>query len=148
MADKQAHKKYNKILKKVEAALGTGSTYGNTLNDYLFNIIGSKFAGVYPSDKIPTLSKNKPYVIVNLDDSRGDGTHWVACCYDKKGVLLYDSFGRRSNKILPALKKNNKKIKNSDLDAEQLISEDNCGQRSISWVLLFDKYGREVAEKI
>ena len=38
---------------------------------------------------------NTEYVVVNLDDSTGRGTHWVACCNRTKDkeVYYYDSFG-------------------------------------------------------
>jgi hypothetical protein len=33
------------------------------------------------------------YYIVNLDDSNGNGTHWVAIVYFKNYILYFDSYG-------------------------------------------------------
>jgi hypothetical protein len=52
-----------------------------------------KFGGVYSRDTIPKTIKPKFY-IVNLDDARGEGTHWV-CVYNCHHNVCYyfDSFG-------------------------------------------------------
>lgn len=51
------------------------------------------FRGVFMRDTLPT----KPHInesgIVNLDDIKGPGTHWVAYKKRKKDVIYYDSFG-------------------------------------------------------
>lgn len=52
------------------------------------------FRGVYMLDELPRNGPKKfETAIVNLDSSRGAGTHWVA--YLKRGdcVLYFDSFG-------------------------------------------------------
>lgn len=51
------------------------------------------FRGVFMKDTLPaTIWKNETG-IVNLDNNRGSGTHWV--CYKKLGATVYyfDSFG-------------------------------------------------------
>lgn len=44
-------------------------------------------------DRLPTSPRKYESGIVNLDESRGSGTHWVA--YKKQGplVMYFDSFG-------------------------------------------------------
>lgn len=44
-------------------------------------------------DDLPRKPKHKESAVVNLDDSSGEGTHWV--CYSKRGnqILYFDSFG-------------------------------------------------------
>ena len=56
----------------------------------------SWFNGVYPIDRLPlTLSKNKG-IIINLDESHKEGSHWVALYLDDKRIAHYfDSFGRK-----------------------------------------------------
>eukprot|EP00732_Lithocolla_globosa_P003724 Lithocolla_globosa_v1_NODE_3101_length_1766_cov_23.507890.p2 type:complete len:147 gc:universal NODE_3101_length_1766_cov_23.507890:1678-1238(-) len=49
------------------------------------------FRGVVPHDKIPKL-KNNEFVIINLDDSDGKGSHWVAG-YRRNGSYYFDPFG-------------------------------------------------------
>lgn len=51
------------------------------------------FRGVFMKDKLPKHIWKNETGIVNLDDSSGDGTHWV--CYKKllNTVYYFDSFG-------------------------------------------------------
>lgn len=52
------------------------------------------FKGVYMRDSLPSTRPRKyESVIVNLDSTRGSGTHWV--CFKKvdKKIYYYDSFG-------------------------------------------------------
>ncbi|KAK7580375.1 hypothetical protein V9T40_001004 [Parthenolecanium corni] len=51
------------------------------------------FRGVYMRDGLPAKPMINKRAVVNLDSSKGRGTHWV--CYSKKGntVEYFDSFG-------------------------------------------------------
>lgn len=51
------------------------------------------FRGVFMKDRLPTKIKKNETGIVNLDSTKGSGTHWV--CYKKldKTVYYFDSFG-------------------------------------------------------
>lgn len=52
------------------------------------------FRGIFMRDKLPTyINKNKECGIVNLDDDRGNGTHWVAYIKNNKIVIYFDSYG-------------------------------------------------------
>ena len=47
-----------------------------------------------PRDKIPNkIVKNNEFFVVNLDDSSGKGTHWVAISNFNDNLLYFDSFG-------------------------------------------------------
>ena len=99
-----------KALKLIETKMGTGITYStdliNKLGKHLFGI---KFKGVYSSDDtIP-----KGYVIVNVDKSNQPGSHWLAICDN----LVYDSFGRKTSKLIPHLTLKN--YRDAEYDAEQ-----------------------------
>lgn len=152
MTETRSMKIYNLILNELtdEKVLGNGITYGNELNKIGVKLLKKKFKGVFPSDKIPRLSEYKKYAILNLDKSNEAGSHWIAIAYDDKNVYVYDSFGRKSSKIIPSLKLsgNGRVREGSDYDAEQKIREDNCGGRSMAWLLFFDRYGVENAMKI
>ena len=52
------------------------------------------FQGVYSRDKVKNCTKEGFYVI-NLDDSYGPGTHWVAMCIKPDIIGYIDSFGLR-----------------------------------------------------
>ena len=57
---KIATKLYNKKLKEIEKYTGSDTTYLSQLNDVGKQLLGSKFKGVFPSDKIPK------FIIINL----------------------------------------------------------------------------------
>ncbi len=67
ISEKYANEIYNSILKTLEEKYDmTYSEYILQLGKKLFN---DKFRGVYPSEHIPELTKEKPYAILNLDKS-------------------------------------------------------------------------------
>ena len=51
-----------------------------------------RFNGVFSRDNLPNTIKNGAYVI-NLDEFRDIGTHWVALYVNNKTVTYFDSFG-------------------------------------------------------
>ena len=51
-----------------------------------------KFHGVFSRDNLPNTIKNGAYV-VNLDEYKDIGTHWVALYVNNKIVPYFDSFG-------------------------------------------------------
>ena len=51
-----------------------------------------RFNGVFSRDNLPNNIKNGAYVI-NLDEYRDIGTHWVALYVNNKTVTYFDSFG-------------------------------------------------------
>ena len=50
---------------------------------------------ILTKDKLPSLSplNNSQFLVINLDNSDGSGTHWVALCRHDNRVEYYDSFG-------------------------------------------------------
>ena len=63
------------------------------LDDAINRLDISNFRGVYCRDELPKLSYRSECGILNLDDSSGDGTHWV--CWFKNGNFkcYFDSYG-------------------------------------------------------
>ena len=51
-----------------------------------------RFNGVFSRDNLPNTIKNGAYVI-NVDEYRDIGTHWVALYINNKTVTYFDSFG-------------------------------------------------------
>jgi hypothetical protein len=144
-------KEYNRILHKiVEPKTGIQATYGDDLNRVGRKLLGTKLKGVFPSDKIPTLNDLTPYAILNLDNSKQSGSHWIAIAKrpNKNELLVYDSFGRGYKKIIPSLKGGNMRVYNTDPDPEQKVTEDNCGARCCAFLICFDMYGWEASIKI
>ena len=60
------------------------------IQDYYQN--EPKFNGVFSRDNLPNTIKNCTYVI-NLDEYRDIGTHWVALYVNNKTATYFDSFG-------------------------------------------------------
>ena len=51
-----------------------------------------RFNGVFSRDNLPNNIENGVYVI-NLDEYRDIGTHWVALYVSNKTIIYFDSFG-------------------------------------------------------
>jgi hypothetical protein len=142
---------YDAILSKiVEPLIGDKSTYQHELESACIKLLGIEFKGVFPSDQIPVLNDLKRYAIINLDRSTEPGSHWVGIAFKNDKILVYDSFGRETVKILPALFRsgNGSDIFATENDPEQTQNETNCGARCLAWLLLFEHYGWRQAVKI
>ena len=80
----------------------------------------SRFNGVYSRDNLPKITKKDAYVI-NLDEYKNTGTHWIALFVKTNEVIYFDSFGiehtpKEINKFIgneqsSSAKARNKKIK-------------------------------------
>ena len=51
-----------------------------------------RFNRVFSRDNLPNIIKNDAYVI-DLDEYRDIGTHWVALYVNNKTIIYFDSFG-------------------------------------------------------
>ena len=115
---------YEKMVAKVIRKLGhTKTTSREELNNLGKHFLGSKYVGTFAKSEPYTLSKAKPYAIVNTTDEPGE--HWQAVVYVDGVEYFYDSFGEGD----------------SEPDAEQHINETNCGQRSLGWLMTCHKAG-------
>ena len=52
----------------------------------------TRFNGAFSRNNLPNTIKNGAYVI-NLDEYRDIGTHWVALYVNNKTIIYFDSFG-------------------------------------------------------
>lgn len=142
----EAENFYKQVIIQMNKILGNDTTFANDLQNVAIKFLGSKFKGVFPSDKIPRLNDLKKYAILNLDRSNQPGSHWIGVAFHKGNTIIYDSFGRKTSKILPSLiDSGNGRIIMTDNDAEQRIKENNCGQRVLAWLITFDKLGADMA---
>lgn len=152
MKEVEAEKIYNTKVNEIQKQMKKkDTTYLGELNRVGKKMFGIKFKGVFASDKIPPLNDLAPYCILNLDKSDEPGSHWISVAKSPKGdySYCYDSFGRRNTDIIPTLKKSgNGRIIDTDYDANQKVKELNCGQKSLGWLYMFDKYGEDIAKLI
>jgi len=126
---------YHKKLREERKRLGEGITYEDDLRNRGKTLFGSKFNGVYAADEPRPF---RGYNIINLDRSNEPGSHWVA----EANSLIYDSFGR--NGIL----RGSGSSQYTDPDAEQKVSEDNCGQRCLAWLGVYNDMGEKTAKLV
>lgn len=147
--ERKAEKIYNNVTNKISKMLGhNGTTFDQELHRMGKKLFGVKFKGVFTSDKIPKLNELSPYAIVNLDRSGEPGSHWVAIAKKNNEMVIFDSFGR-TKEILPmAYYSGNGRLIYPDNDPNQRVLETNCGQKSLSWLYVYDTYGWNVARHI
>jgi hypothetical protein len=143
---------YNKKLNELVNMLGDRATTNIELDRVGKQMFGNKYHGTYSSDQLPSLSSRQPYCIINVDPISKGGSHWVGCCYDPKrdDLLIYDSFGRSTSKLIPSIVKKygQGRVVDTDQDVEQSSKESSCGHRSLSFLYAFDKLGWAYAKLI
>ena len=120
---------YNNYLKIIQKDIGNKTTNNFELDDYCYKVFGNKYKGTHPLDKIPKL-KNNESCIFNLDKSNQSGSHWMGLYKHGKNNIVYDSFGRKSKKLMIPLKN----IKDTEYDPEQKIEQTDCGSRCVSFL--------------
>ena len=152
MLNKNINSTYNSTLKLICKLIGHNKTTTNfELNRIGKTLFNNKFAGCFPIDKIPKLNSLQKYCILNLDNSRGSGSHWISCVFDNGNYILYDSFGRCHTKIIN--KKYIKRINiiNTDIEPsnmDQKVSQFNCGQRALAALVIYDLHGLDFYMKL
>lgn len=133
---------YNNYLNLVCKILdNNGITSNIELDNLCKKLFEELYVGSFPSDRIPNL---KPYecAIINSDQSNQSGTHWLTILQNPAGTLLkYNSFGDTQASVVV----NISSALNADLDSEQKTIENNCGQRSIAWLLVYYLHGEDIA---
>ena len=135
---------YNIFLKKIIKVLGNITTTNHQLDPIGKSLFKSQWGGITMSD---TFRKNstKKYHIVNVDEHREPGSHWLAVYKSPTKIYVYDSLGRKSSKIIPNFVKRigGQYIIDTDLDKEQDIyeKEKNCGQRCFAWLMVVKSLG-------
>lgn len=143
--EKRAELIYNLALKHIISVVGPQALFSDELEKIAMKMLGKKdFAGVYPLDEIQFPAGTR-FIILNTHKSNQPGEHWFSVVKGKNKIYVYDSFGRKTSEMLPSLFKKFAKVVDSDRDAEQKMEEMNCGQRSLSWLFVFQQFGKELA---
>ena len=89
----------------------------------------TNFKGVISRDGIPAKVKNIPdqCFIINLDDTEGPGTHWVAVKMSKGHINYFDSFGLQPTQVLVNLCYTFNKLYKYESNQFQDLSSALCG---------------------
>jgi len=126
------------------------TTTTNELNRIGKELFGKKYLGTFAQDKLPIVIYKLPslFAIINVDTMGQPGSHWVAVAglENSNKIMVFDSFGRSSKKLLPLLRQ--QQVIDTDPDVEQRQSQLSCGQFAMAWLYFFAKYGAANAKKI
>lgn len=92
------------------------------------------FRGVFMRDTLPARPNKNESIIMNMDNSKNSGTHWV--CYVKKGNIVnyYDSYGdlRPPQELIIYLGKQCTIFYNVHRD--QKFNESSCGRYCLEFL--------------
>ena len=80
--------------------------------------------------------------IVNTDDSTQPGTHWLSLIKNEKGIYCYDSFNRNIHNLSNNFK--HKKWISANKDRDESYKEEDCGTRSLAYLISFHKHGSQI----
>jgi hypothetical protein len=128
-----------------------GTTSSDELTKMGHHLFGHKYKGTYAQDTVPHMHEDC-YFIINTDTKREKGTHWLGVVKVKNTYTIFDSFGRHSNRLVPifirGVQAQHSHVEDNDYDVVEAINADDCGQRSLSYLMIVDKYGIEKARQI
>lgn len=146
------------MLKRIERMMKhNGITTDAELTKIGKQVIGRCYLGTFSSDVRPIDIHTKAkgcddyYFIINVDGRHEAGSHWLAVARLQhiNKYLIYDSFARKSTKLIPAFIRN---FRHEYIDmngkSDQHTREENCGQRSIAMLLFIKKHGYHAAKKV
>jgi len=88
--------------------------------------------------------KGEKRAIVNTDDHRKKGTHWVAVFKAGKTLFIYDSFARKSAHILRKFDEQwgaHYRIVDTEKIPDQQGYQSDCGLRCVTWLLMVKLFG-------
>jgi len=134
----------NKEKKNVEKTLKmpVGATTNIQLDHLARRMHVPYFRGVFMRNALPISgARRNESGIVNLDDARGSGTHWVA--YAKRGnhVIYFDSFGNlRPPKELVRYFGNGVTKIEYNRTPYQTYNQSICGQLCLQFLRTVDAY--------
>lgn len=102
-----------------------------------------------PTTPWDTYVPNSAYAIINTDSSKQSGTHWLGVAKRGKNIYVYDSFGRYVKNVVPGFVKKMSglgyNIVDRDHGKDQGEKQEDCGLRSLTWLIAVKKLGLKKA---
>jgi hypothetical protein len=132
-------KHYEKNLTYIENIIGNSTTTNIDLNKFGKYLFGNKYLGTFSSNDYPKIVKNNECFIINTDPNYKSGMHWCSVFKYKNNFYVYDTFDRNIHS-LSKFWKNNKNWISANKDVDQSFNEENCGERSLCWLISAYKY--------
>jgi hypothetical protein len=104
------------------------------------------FRGVFMRDQLPKIPNDVETGIINLDNSSGSGTHWVAYAIDPRGIVYFDSYGLAPPKEFMRYISKLKKIPvfYSTLPTQQLNDPPICGREVLNVLAEISKFPKKL----
>ena len=147
LTEKQVMRVFNKYKKQMISVLGNKVTIDSQLTTVGKHLFGPLYVGTFSQSYKPKAKPSKQMFIINVDTKGMPGTHWVAVFKNGKTYYMYDSFGRRSHRLLPVFS-GGRLVIDSDRDAEQHPSTDICGPLWLAWLSTVKDLGIRNALKV
>ena len=145
----KAESLFKSILPILESDLGDGITNARQLDSLGRALFKSEWRGVHAADDIKEAIGDRPagrgYFIANTDVSTGQGIHWMGIYCDEsadRAPLIFDSFGRKTAKALPELRGVGR---DTDHDKNQRVAQQDCGSRSMAFLVIAKYWGYDFA---
>ena len=139
---------YDNAIIHLKDKLGVRATSNTQLDAVGHKLFGKKYLGTFSADSYPTSDKmsNNDMFIINNKNHNSLGEHWISVAKKGNHVYAFDSFHRRIGGL------NHHFTHNGWIPAgrfiEQSSKETDCGVLSMSWLILFKKYGLSVLQVI
>ena len=130
---------------------GSKALRDDQVTDIGRQLLGKKYLGTYPIDKIP-LSKSDKYMIINVDRAGLPGSHWCGLYIKGATIYIYDSFARQTKRLLKPLYDKAKKVNKTIIDVNSKSDQKNnteiCGPLSLSFLYIIHKHGVQAGRYI
>ena len=138
MDEQEILREYDSLTKKLKRKCGSRYMWSDVLTTCGQQVIGPSFKGCFARDTMDYSSlRCGQTALVNTQPANSPGEHWCAVgCDSKNRIIVYDSFGRKGAGLLHI---RGQRVVDTDLDAEQLPSETDCGPRSLAWCVIFSQ---------
>ena len=128
---------YETVLMQIEDILSDKTTNNIQLLRLGRHIFGDRFVNVFSADDNIKLH-NGQFCIVNTDSHEQSGSHWLSVYKYRDKYYVFDSFGRDVHKLSKYFK--HKQWINVEFNRIESYKQNNCGQLSLAWLIMFDKY--------
>lgn len=146
----KVHEINNQLLDQIEGVTGENKEWNSDeLTALCKKTMKKEFNSVCGWSEY-TPNKEKPFSIVNTDDTVGE--HWVGAFFDGKTVYVYDSFARTMKHLMAdfiqRIKSMGYKINFCNKGKDQAEKQKNCGLRAFLFIYLTSIYGIRQSKNI
>lgn len=137
---------FNQYLSLMHQRLGKTETDNFQLEQTGKELFGDDWRGVYAADDLPPQEGYSYCWIVNVDDRKDGGSHWLGCYTQtpRSTPLVFDSFARDLKQLMGP---DFFGVPTED-DVDQKITETDCGQRSLAFLMICHKHGEQAGRYV